>query len=94
MKRLVIAIAAFGLFACGNPLVIQTLQQQSVSQITSCNADHIEVIEHKINDEDGSATWTALCQGRTYSCQRAAGTANNLENADVSCTEMESQMPE
>jgi len=50
MKRLAIAIAVFGLFACGNPLVIQTLQQQSVSQITSCNADHIEVIEHKIND--------------------------------------------
>ena len=93
MKRLAIAIAAFGLFACGNPLVIQTLQQQSVSQITSCNADHIEVIEHVIKD-DGSATWTALCQGRTYSCQRAAGTAENLENADVTCTEMESQMPE
>jgi len=93
MKRLVIAIAAFGLFACGNPLVIQTLQQQSVSQIP-CPADRIEVIEHKINEEDGSATWMALCQGRTYSCQRAAGTANNLENAQVSCSEMESQMPE
>jgi len=93
MKRLAIAIAAFGLFACGNPLVIQTLQQQSVSQITSCNADHIEVIEHVIKD-DGSATWMAFCQGRTYSCQRAAGTAENLENADVTCTEMESQMPE
>ena len=93
MKRLAIAIAAFGLFACGNPLVIQTLQQQSVGQITSCNADHIEVIEHVIKD-DGSATWMALCQGRTYSCQRAAGTAENLENAEVTCTEMESQMPE
>lgn len=93
MKRLAIAIAAFGLFACGNPLVIQTLQQQSVGQITSCNADHIEVIEHVIKD-DGSATWMALCQGRTYSCQRAAGTAENLENAEVTCTEMESQMPQ
>jgi hypothetical protein len=93
MKRLAIAIAAFGLFACGNPLVIQTLQEQSVSQITSCNADHIEVIEHVIKD-DGSATWMALCEGRTYSCQRAAGTANNLEGAEVTCSEMESQMPE
>ncbi len=93
MKRLVIAVAAFVLFACGNPLVIQTLQEQSVGQITTCNANHIEVIQHNIK-EDGSATWTALCQGRTYSCQRAAGTGNNLENAEVSCTEMESQMPE
>jgi hypothetical protein len=92
MKRLVIAIAAFGLFSCGNPLVIQTLQQQSVGQIP-CNADHVEVIEHVIKD-DGSATWTALCNGHTYNCQRAAGTAENLENADVTCSQTESQMPE
>ncbi len=87
MKRLVIAIAAFGLFACGNPFVIQELQQQSTSQITDCNADHIEVIQHVIR-EDGSATWTALCQGRTYSCERAG------ENAEANCSQMESQMPE
>lgn len=93
MKRLVIALAACGLFACGNPLVIQTLQEQSVGQITDCNASHIEIIEHVVKD-DGSATWMALCQGRTYSCQRAAGTGENLENADVRCTEMESQMPQ
>ena len=90
MKRLLIAIAAFGLFACGNPFVIQELQQQSTSQITDCNADHIEVIEHVIR-EDGSATWTVLCQGKTYNCQRAAGSAGN---GDVSCSQMESQMPE
>ena len=88
MKRLIIAIAAVGLFACGNPFVIQELQQQSTSQITDCNADHIEIIEHRINQEDGSATWMALCQGRTYSCQRASA------NAEASCSEMESQMPE
>ena len=87
MKRLLIAVAAFGLFACGNPYVIQELQQQSTSQITQCNADHIEIIEHVIK-EDGSATWMALCQGRTYSCQRAD------ENAEPSCSQMESQMPE
>ena len=92
MKRLVIAFAALGLFACGNPLVIQTLQQQSVGQIP-CNASHIEVIEHVIKD-DGSATWMALCNGKTYNCQRAPGTAENLENADVTCSQMESQMPE
>ena len=94
MKKFIIAIAAFGLFACGNPLVIQTLQEQSVGQITDCNASHIEVIEHKINEADGSATWMALCQGRTYSCQRAPGTGNNVQNPDVTCNEMESQMPE
>ncbi len=88
MKRLIIAVAVIGLFACGNPFVIQELQQQSTSQITDCNADHIEIIEHRINQEDGSATWMALCQGRTYSCQRAS------ENAEASCSEMESQMPE
>lgn len=92
MKLLLIATVAFGLFACGNPQVIQTLQQQSVGQIP-CNANHVEVIEHVIKD-DGSATWMALCNGKTYNCQRAAGTAENLENADVTCSEMETQMPE
>lgn len=90
MKRTLIAILALGLFACGNPFVIQELQEQSTSQIADCNADHIEVIQHVIRD-DGSATWTALCLGKTYSCQRAAGSAGNGE---VSCSEMESQMPE
>ena len=90
MKRVLIVILALGLFACGNPFVIQEIQQQSTSQITDCNADHIEVIQHVIR-EDGSATWTALCQGKTYSCQRAAGADGNGE---VSCSEMESQMPE
>ncbi|MEM7008552.1 MAG: hypothetical protein AAF462_05385 [Thermodesulfobacteriota bacterium] len=87
MKRFLIAFIAIGLFACGNPFVIQELQQQSTSQITQCNADHIEIIEHVIHD-DGSATWMALCQGKTYSCQREGA------NAEPSCSQMESQMPE
>ena len=45
MKRILIATVVLGLFACGNPQVIQTLEQQSVGQIP-CNAEHIEVIEH------------------------------------------------
>ena len=92
MKRILIAVVALGLFACGNPQVIQTLEQQSVGQIP-CNAEHIEVIEHAEKD-DGSATWMALCNGKTYQCERAAGTAENLENSHVTCSEMESQMPE
>jgi hypothetical protein len=92
MKIILIAAVALELFACGNPQVIQTLEQQSVGQIP-CNAEHIEVIEH-VEKDDGSATWMALCNGKTYQCERAAGTAENLENADVTCSEMESQMPE
>jgi len=86
------AIAALGLFACGNPQVVQTLEQQSVGQIP-CNVEHMEVIEH-VEKSDGSATWMALCDGKTYQCERAAGAGENLENADVTCSEMESQMPE
>jgi len=92
MKRILIAAVVLGLFACGNPQMIQTLEQQSVGQIP-CNAEHIEVIEH-VEKDDGSATWMALCNGKTYQCERAAGTAENLENSDVTCSEMESQMPE
>ncbi len=88
MKKLVIALVAVGIlgFGCGNPQVIQTLQQESVGQVP-CNADHVEVIQHIIRD-DGSATWTALCSGHTYNCQRPS------ENAEAICSQMESQMPE
>lgn len=89
---LIVAIAAVGIFACGNPQVVDTMEQQSVGQIP-CNAEHIEVIEH-VEKNDGSATWMALCNGKTYQCERTAGTGENLENADVTCSEMESQMPE
>ncbi|MEQ9619154.1 MAG: hypothetical protein RIG61_08275 [Deltaproteobacteria bacterium] len=90
MKRfLIIPAVIAGLLSCGNPYEIQTLQEQSVTQIP-CPPDRIEIIEHVIH-QDGSASWTALCQGRTYSCRRAAGEASNPE---VSCSEMESQMPE
>ena len=92
MKKVLFVIAALGLFACGNPQVVQTIDQQSVGHIP-CNVEHMEVIEH-VEKNDGSATWTALCDGKTYQCERAAGTAENLESADVSCSEMESQMPE
>lgn len=88
MKKLFfIAITALAVFSCGNPYVIQPLQEESASRIP-CNADHIEIIEHVIND-DGSASWTALCNGRTYSCQRLSG-----PDGAVNCTKMESQMPE
>lgn len=92
MKRLIIAIAVIGLFSCGNPFVIQTLQEQSVGQIP-CNADHVEVIQHIIR-VDGSATWTALCSGHTYNCQRTAGTTENPDSGEVTCSQTESQMPE
>jgi hypothetical protein len=92
MKKVLFVLATLGLFACGNSVVVETMEQQSVGQIP-CNAEHIEVIEH-VEKNDGSATWMALCNGKTYQCERAAGTAENIENADVSCSEMESQMPE
>jgi len=86
-KILFIALTALAVFSCGNPYVIQSLEEESVGQIP-CNDEHVEIIEHKIND-DGSASWTALCSGRTYSCQRLSG-----PNGEVNCTEMESQIPE
>ena len=86
-KVLFITILTLSALSCGNPYVIQSLQEESVPQIP-CSAGQIEVIQHVIND-DGSATWTALCSGRTYSCQRLSG-----PNGEVNCSEMESQMPE
>ena len=95
MKRLlIIVIALLGAVGCTNSPVIETLQEQSVGQgQISCDADRIEIIEHKVND-DGSATWTALCSGRAYNCQRAAGQEDNTINPEAKCVEMESQMPE
>ena len=57
-KTLIVAALALAAFSCGNPYVIQSLQEESVPHIP-CNADHIEIIQHVIHD-DGSATWTAL----------------------------------
>lgn len=86
---LIIPAVTIAMLSCGNPFEIQTLQEQSVTQVP-CPSDRIEIIEHVIH-QDGSASWMALCQGRTYSCQRVAGEEANPE---VSCSEMESQMPE
>ena len=88
-KLLIIPALTVAMFSCGNPYVIQSLEEQSVPQIP-CPADGIEIIEH-VEHPDGSATWTALCEGRTYSCERAAG---ENSSGKVSCSEMESQMPE
>ncbi len=88
MKKIFALSALFALAAsCGNPYVIGPLQDQSAGQIP-CGSDQIEIIEHKIN-QDGSAEWTALCNGRTYDCNRLSG-----DNGQVSCSEAESQMPE
>lgn len=86
-KTLIISAIALFAFSCGNPYVIQSLQEQSVPHIP-CNADHIEIIQHVIHD-DGSATWTALCNGRTYDCNRLSG-----PEGEVNCSESASQMPE
>lgn len=88
-KLLIIPAVAIAMFSCGNPYVTQQLQEQSVTQIP-CPADQIEIIEH-VEHSDGSATWMALCEGRTYSCKRPAGQESSPQ---VSCQEMESQMPE
>ena len=88
MKKLIIvSVLALAALSCGNPYVIQSLQDQSVPHIP-CNADHIEIIQHVIHD-DGSATWTALCNGRTYNCNRLSG-----PDGEVNCSESASQMPE
>ncbi len=88
MKKIFALSALFALAAsCGSPYVIGALQDQSAGQIP-CGSDQIEIIEHKIN-QDGSAEWTALCNGYTYDCNRLSG-----DNGQVSCSEMESQMPE
>lgn len=84
---LILSFFSFTFISCGNPYVVQSLQDQSTGQIP-CPADNIEVIEHKI-DDNGNATWTALCEGRTYSCEREGG-----QSGTVTCSEMESQMPE
>lgn len=88
MKRYLIIPAVFFLIlSCGNPYVIDPIQQQSATQIP-CEPEMIEVIEHKTNP-DGTETWNALCQGYSYDCEKAAG-----EQGKVSCERMESQMPE
>lgn len=89
MKKLLIIPAVFvSLLSCGNPYVIQPLQDQSATAQVPCEPDMIEVIEHKIN-ADGSAEWTALCQGYTYDCNRESG-----DQGAVSCVKMDAQMPE
>jgi hypothetical protein len=88
MKRfLLIPAVLITILSCGNPYVIQPLQEQSAGQVP-CEPDMIEVVEHKINP-DGSENWMALCQGYTYSCVKGAGS-----QAQTSCQKMESQMPE
>lgn len=88
-KLLLIPAVVIATFSCGNPYVIQSLQEQTLSQI-SCSGDQVEIIEH-VEHPDGSATWTALCEGRTYDCERPAGQESSPH---VTCQEMESQMPE
>lgn len=88
-KYLLIPAVLITILACGNPYVINPLQEQSASPgQVPCEADMIEVIEHKTNP-DGSENWMALCQGDTYNCEKAAG-----EQAQTTCQKMESQMPE
>ncbi len=88
-KLLIIPAITIAMFSCGNPFVLQSLEDQSATHIP-CPADQIEIIEH-VEHPDGSATWMALCEGRTYSCERAAGQEST---PNVTCQEMESQMPE
>ncbi len=90
MKRLLLIPAVLiTILSCGNPYVIDPLQEQSASPgQVPCEPDMIEVVEHKINP-DGSENWMALCQGYTYSCVKGAG-----GQAAATCQKMESQMPE
>ena len=88
-KFLLIPAALLTMLACVNPYTIDPLQVQSAKQgHVPCEADMIEVIEHKTNP-DGSEDWMALCQGDTYDCEKAAG-----QQGQISCEKMESQMPE
>jgi len=94
MKKLLIFILTIFLnTSCSNPKQIELMQEQSVGQIP-CVANKIEIIEHEINKADGSGNWMALCNGRTYLCRRGKGDESNTIDPDVSCNEMESQMPE
>jgi hypothetical protein len=86
-KFLLIPAVLITILSCGNPYVIQPLQEQSAGQVP-CEPDNIEVVEHKINP-DGSENWMALCQGYSYSCEKGAG-----GQAATTCQKMESQMPE
>jgi hypothetical protein len=88
MKRyLIIPAILFSILSCGNPKVIDPIQVKS-AKLIPCEPQMIEIIEHKINP-DGSESWTALCNGDTYDCEKKAG-----ENGKVSCEHMVSQMPE
>ncbi|MDA2919429.1 hypothetical protein MYX76_08060 [Desulfobacterota bacterium AH_259_B03_O07] len=69
------------------------MQEQSVGQIP-CVANKIEIIQHNINKADGSGNWMALCNGRTYMCRRGSGDQTKTIDPDISCNEMESQIPE
>lgn len=94
MKTILIIISIiFTIFSCANPRYLTVMQEESVGQIP-CNAEHIEIIEHKINREEGSATWTALCNGRSYFCKRPGTNNTDSENLNVTCEESIAQMPE
>ena len=82
-KPVVIIFVCFYIFGCGNPKIVSVLQEDSVGQIP-CPAEKIEIIEHS-KLESGEMTWTALCIGDTYQC--------NKKNGSVRCTEMASQFP-
>jgi hypothetical protein len=63
-------------------------QQSAYPGHVPCLADEMEIIEYKKNP-DSSENWMALCQGDTYSCEKAAG-----QQEQARCQKMESQMPE
>ncbi len=81
------------IIGCSNPKQIEIMQEQSVGQIP-CVANKIEIVQHNINKADRSGNWMALCNGRTYMCRRGSGDQTNTIDPDVSCNEMESQIPE
>ncbi len=93
MKSYLLALTILICLSCANSKQVSTMEEQSVGQIP-CPAEKIEIIERKVDLSDGSATWMALCSGETYSCQRAADTGDNTIQPQVTCTKMESQMPE
>ena len=82
-KLFAVLFLSLTVFSCGNSKIVSVLQEDSVGQIP-CPAGKIEIIEHQKNDS-GDMTWTALCLGETYQCEKKGGV--------VSCSEMASQFP-
>lgn len=65
---------------------METLREQSATQVP-CPSYAIQIMpSYKINKSDGSASWTAVCYANVYQCTRSG-----KDHQNVTCEQTEPQ---